>query len=131
MAGVKHDQGKPRYDLLPFRALDDVARVMDFGAAKYGANNWRGGMRWGRYLAAAMRHLAAWARGEADDRESGLPHLAHAAACCLILLELVHTGAGDDDRPSEHHVNDVDTSDATCRCSGQTLTHQPSYDWRP
>lgn len=87
--GLKLDAGKPRWDLLPFRALDEVAKVLEFGARKYAPDNWRkvDGWRW-RYLGAALRHLAAFGTGERLDRESGLHHLAHAACCVLFLLEL-------------------------------------------
>jgi hypothetical protein len=35
---------------------------------------------------AAMRHMRARYGGEILDSESGLPHLAHAACCCLFSL---------------------------------------------
>ena len=34
-AAWKGDAGKVRLDLLPFAALEDVARVLEYGAAKY------------------------------------------------------------------------------------------------
>jgi hypothetical protein len=87
--GRKDDGGKPRWDLLPFAALEDVARVLEFGARKYAPDNWRKveGWRW-RYTRAGFGHLAAFARGEKLDPESGLPHLAHAACCLLFILDL-------------------------------------------
>lgn len=87
--GTKLDAGKPRWDLLPFRALDEIAKVLEFGARKYAPDNWRKveGWRW-RYLGATFRHLAAWATGERLDSESGLHHLAHAGCCVLFLLDL-------------------------------------------
>lgn len=39
-----------------------------------------------RYMDAAMRHMRARYGGEILDSESGLPHLAHAACCCLFSL---------------------------------------------
>lgn len=87
--GAKHDAGKPRWDLLPVVALDDVAKVLTFGAAKYQPDGWRFVDGWrARYCAALLRHVAAWMRHERIDPESGLPHLAHAACCVLFLLEL-------------------------------------------
>ena len=87
--GRKDDDGKPRWDLLPFKALSSVVDVLTYGARKYGPGNWRKVPRArSRYLAAAFRHLVAACRGEACDRESGLPHLAHAACCLLFLIEL-------------------------------------------
>lgn len=88
--GDKYDQGKIRYDLLPFKALEEIALVLTFGANKYKPDGWREveGWRW-RYFAAAMRHLLAWfAKGEKRDPESGLHHLAHAACCIMFMLEL-------------------------------------------
>ena len=87
--GVKHDEGKAPYDLLPWLSVAAVVRVLDFGARKYAPNGWRSveGAK-GRYFAACMRHVLAWWRGEVDDPESGEPHLAHAACCILFLLEL-------------------------------------------
>lgn len=94
----KHDAGKPRLDLLPFDALEQVGAVLDYGAKKYAARNWEKGLAWGRLLGAALRHLGAWARGANLDAESGLPHLAHAACCVLMLLASVTRGIGTDDR---------------------------------
>ena len=85
----KDDAGKVRLDLLPFLALEDVARVLEHGAAKYSEQGWRevpDGRA--RYLAATLRHLSAHMRGEVKDPESGLPHLAHAACSLLFALEL-------------------------------------------
>ena len=96
--GVKHDAGKPAWNLLPFDALNDVAAVLEYGRNKYASRNWEKGMAWGRLLGAALRHLSAWAQGTERDAESGLPHLAHAACCVLMLLALTKRGVGADDR---------------------------------
>lgn len=87
--GAKHDAAKARWDLLPIAALDSVVRVLTFGAAKYGDDNWRSVEHpRRRYYAAAMRHVAAWWSGETNDPESGEHHLAHAACCLLFVLEI-------------------------------------------
>ena len=94
----KLDTGKPRYDLLPPDALEEVAIVFTYGAKKYGDRNWEKGMIWGRWFSATMRHLWAWARGEELDPETGYSHLAHAAASLLMLLAADIRGEGKDDR---------------------------------
>lgn len=94
----KHDEEKVRLDLLPFEALMDVGRAMTYGAKKYADHNYRKGMAWGRLLAAALRHLVAWGSGQDDDPESGLPHLAHATACLLMLRDAEIHRLGTDDR---------------------------------
>lgn len=96
--GVKHDDGKLRWDLLPPDALDEVVRVYTLGALKYGDRNWEKGMRWGRIFAAIMRHLWAWWRGERFDPETGITHLAHAAWGCLTLIAYEKRGVGTDER---------------------------------
>ena len=88
MTGKKYDEGKLRFSLMPLLATESMNRVLEFGAAKYGVDNWReveDGER--RYFDAAMRHLMAWMRGDPIDDESGLPHLAHAMCCIAFLLE--------------------------------------------
>jgi hypothetical protein len=84
---AKRDAGKLRWDCLPWSAVEQVVAVLTFGAEKYAAWSWPAvpDAR-ARYFAAAQRHLAAWLRGEREDAESGLPHLAHAACDVLFLL---------------------------------------------
>lgn len=97
-AGSKDDAGKARTDLLPAAALLETAKVMGFGAQKYEPYNWRG-LSCSRLFGAALRHLWAWWRGHDLDEETGLPHLAHAAACVLMVLEQAMFRGEYDDRP--------------------------------
>lgn len=86
--GRKFDAGKPDYTLLPWASVEEIVKVLDFGAKKYARDNWRHvDNAENRYLAAAFRHMAAHAQGEEHDPETGLPHLAHAGCCILFLLE--------------------------------------------
>lgn len=85
--GTKYDGAKLRYDLLPMGPLDQVVKVLTYGALKYAPDNWQQVPdAKNRYYAAAMRHLSAWKQGEANDSESDVSHLAHAACCMLFLL---------------------------------------------
>lgn len=87
MNGVKLDAAKPRWSLLPGGTVAEVVEVLEYGAAKYSADNWMkvdNGRT--RYYDAAMRHLDSWWRGEKTDAESGKSHLAHAICCLLYLL---------------------------------------------
>lgn len=97
---TKYDSSKPRYDLLPPEALEEIVKVLGFGASKYEPRGWEKGLPYSRYFGAVMRHLWAWWRGEDLDPESGLSHLAHAGACVLFLLAYVKWGhQTTDDRP--------------------------------
>lgn len=84
--GRKYDSGKPRLDLLPFDALAEVAKVMTFGANKYGDDNWRMVEPASRYESAMLRHYAAHKAGEQVDPETGMSHLAHMATNALFIL---------------------------------------------
>ena len=91
IAGTKHDAGKPRFSLLPQDVIWSVVAVLEFGAAKYGTDNWKtvpGAKE--RYFDAAHRHIAAWRAGELTDPESGLPHLSH-AICSLMFASWLDT----------------------------------------
>jgi hypothetical protein len=92
--GLKYDDGKLRAGLLPVRALVEVAKVVTFGAGKYGPNNWQNVRPLFRYFEAAQRHIWARAGGERLDPESGLPHLAH-AACCILFMLSIEVGIDD------------------------------------
>ena len=96
---VKYDDAKLAWNLLPMDSVEDVVRILNFGAKKYDAHNWRKtGFNWTRIFNSCMRHLMAWIRGEDNDPESGLNHLAHAACNLLFLLEFTRTHPELDDR---------------------------------
>jgi hypothetical protein len=84
--GMKFDNGKPDYSLLPFAAVDEVVKVLTYGAAKYDRFNWEK-IEAVRYQAATMRHFSTHMQGEKIDPESGISHLAHAICSLLYLLD--------------------------------------------
>ena len=105
LAGRKDDQGKLRYDLAPFDAIDEIVKVLNFGAKKYADRNWEKGMNWSRPYGALLRHMSAWFMSKVTsksdkDEETGLSHLAHAGCCVLFLLAYELRGVGQDDRPN-------------------------------
>lgn len=98
--GIKHDQGKPRMDLIPPEMLEEVAKVLTFGANKYSDRNWEKGLEWGRVYGALQRHLTAWWGNvnEGIDEETGLSHLSHALCCISFLVAYEARGTGTDTR---------------------------------
>jgi hypothetical protein len=96
--GVKHDTGKSRWELLPFDSIEEIAKVLDFGAKKYGDRNWELGFNWTRLVGSLLRHVSAWAMGQDKDPETGLSHLAHAGCNLLFLLTFELRSIGKDDR---------------------------------
>lgn len=85
MIFYKHDQAKPRYDLIPPSSIKALADVLTYGANKYEPGNWTHCDNPERYVAALYRHLELWRQGEINDSESGLSHLAHAMANITFL----------------------------------------------
>lgn len=85
----KHDNGKPRLDLVPPGIIEAVGHIRTYGTEKYGENtNWEK-VEPERYRAAMMRHLVEYLRDfESVDKESGLPHLWHMACNIAFLIEL-------------------------------------------
>ncbi len=96
--GKKYDSEKPRMDLLDPSALDGLASVLTFGARKYDAHNWRGGISYSRLIAAMLRHIFAVLRGEDIDPESNLPHIDHVGCCWMFLSNMMKTRPDLDDR---------------------------------
>ena len=91
---------KPDLSLIPSAMLIETAGVMGLGARKYGPYNWRENKVRARvYIAAAQRHLLQYLDGDDTDIESGFSHLAHAAACCGIVLDAAALDRLVDDRP--------------------------------
>lgn len=91
---------KAPLDLVPWGAVVQVAPVFAVGAKKYGPHNWREyKIQRMTYLAAALRHLFADIDGQTIDPETGLPHVAHAIAGLMILLDAQSLGYCVDNRP--------------------------------
>lgn len=100
--GVKNDQGKLRWTLLPIEPINEVIRVLMFGSETYDDDNWKKVPNAKeRYYDAALRHITTWKQGNiydgdecGDDKEkkmkdgekSGFHHLAHAVCCLLFIL---------------------------------------------
>lgn len=57
--GLRFNEGKTRYDLVPAFAQEQYARVLTKGAQKYAERNWERGMKWSKVIASLERHLAA------------------------------------------------------------------------
>lgn len=96
--GAQKGRKPERFELLPWGALEEVARVYGFGAHKYEDHNWRKGYPWSWSLGALIRHTSRILCGEDRDPESGLLHSAHVAFHALALTEYMLYRTGTDDR---------------------------------
>lgn len=88
---AKADAGKPRLSLVPRKIIWAIARIREFGCAKYasgGIDNWRR-VEIERYRDAMYRHWLAYLDDpHGVDHESGLPILWHCACNLAFLIEL-------------------------------------------
>ena len=95
--GLRYNQGKMRWDLLPMDALNEVAKVATYGASKYEPRNWEKGLSWSACFASFMRHFYARCTGEVIDPESGCMHTAHMAWNALAILAFDSRDTGTND----------------------------------
>lgn len=85
MSGLKYDKDKPRLELIDPLFIEELGRVLAFGAQKYSPDNWREGIDYTRIIASLKRHTLAFEKGEDIDPETGLSHVVHAACNCMFL----------------------------------------------
>lgn len=83
-------EGKGRYDLLPWIALRRLAIHYENGARKYGGNNWRKGIPFSSYINSAFRHFTKWIMGWED--EDHLAALLWNIAALLETEEMIKRG---------------------------------------
>jgi hypothetical protein len=127
MQGVKYDGEKPKMHLLPPKAINEVAKVLTFGAQKYDEENWRKlEDLQSRYSSGALRHIFAHLDSEDLDPESGLSHLAHAICCLLFKLEIELENA----KIEEEKPREVDFSEHSARdqSNESDLFYNKSYN---
>ena len=97
--GLRYNDGKPRFDLLPPEALKALAAHYGKGAEKYAARNWERGMDWCKCFASLERHAWAWMGGEDLDPENGSHHMIAVAWNAIALFTYAMRNIGTDDRP--------------------------------
>lgn len=65
------------------------------------------GFDWSLSYNAMQRHANQFWSGEDLDEESGLPHMAHAAWHCLVLLAFMQREIGTDNRPTKEYIRKI------------------------
>lgn len=109
--GRKFDGGKLRYDLIPVLALEDMVKGLTFGTIKYDDNNWvkvPNGRK--RYLAAALRHIQEYRKGNLWDEEQNIHHLSAAMNNLSFIVEKDLRGWDDveEEEPLEEFQTEED-----------------------
>lgn len=100
--GLRFNEGKLRYDLVPTFSQQEYVRVLTKGAEKYAPHNWKKGMAWSKVIASLKRHLAALESGEDYDLETNLLHTAHIMCNAAFLTEYYKIYPQGDDRQHKY-----------------------------
>jgi hypothetical protein len=96
---LTYDEGKVPLSRLPWAAIRELAMVQAYGCEKYGDfENYRKGLEVSRNISCALRHIVAYMEGFDNDRDSGLPHLAHALSRIAFVIQNQHDRTAIDDR---------------------------------
>lgn len=84
----RYNQGKKRWTLIDFQALEPLVDVLEYGVSKYGENNWKLGLNKQETIDSLLRHVIALTNNETTDPESKLPHIGHILANAMFLSHL-------------------------------------------
>lgn len=81
----RDNKGKPRWSLVDFESLEPMVSVLEYGAGKYGRDNWKKGLPIEEVCESMLRHIFKLLQGEETDQESGLPHIGHIQANAMFM----------------------------------------------
>ncbi len=107
---VKHDKEKEIFSLIDPEHEEGLAKVLTHGAKKYADENWKlCKTPWRTYYSALRRHLAAIARGDFLDPDSGLPHVDHISCNVMFLGWFARHGGFEAGAPTggDREIDDV------------------------
>lgn len=99
-SGVKFDNGKPMFSLIPPEVLFALSKLYTDGAEKYDPRNWEKGMRYMRMADALQRHFWKWMMGfDFDEETPNAHHLIAVIFSAISLYVYQIREIGTDDRP--------------------------------
>lgn len=96
--GLRFNESKVKWSLVDFDCFEDMVKVLEFGAKKYAAWNWKKGLKITEVMESLQRHQNAIAKGENLDPESKLPHIGHLQCNAMFLAYMLKYKPEMDDR---------------------------------
>jgi hypothetical protein len=105
--GLRYDEGKPRYDLIPPAFIKALALHFEAATKKYPDRNWEKGMSWCTIFRALISHAMEWFLGYKYDVDPTLKkgykghHMIAVAWNAMALFEYERRKIGFDDRVEE------------------------------
>jgi hypothetical protein len=89
LSALRYNSDKLNWSLIDFDSLEDMVKVLEFGANKYSADNWKKGLPRTEIIESLLRHTFAYLQGEDNDKDSGLSHTGH-ILCNAMFLSYMH-----------------------------------------
>ena len=83
--GEKFNEGKLKWSLVSWKALEPMVQVLMFGAKKYAPNNWKKGVSYTETCESLQRHINSFLEGEDIDKESKIVHIGHILCNAMFL----------------------------------------------
>jgi hypothetical protein len=83
--GMRFNKDKRRWSLVDYESLEEMVKVLEFGAEKYDDDNWKKGFNVTEISESLLRHVYAFLKGEDKDPESGLSHIGHIQCNAMFL----------------------------------------------
>jgi len=96
--GERFNEGKLKWSLVSWRALEPMVQVLMFGAKKYAPNNWKKGVLYTETCESLQRHMNAFLEGEDNDKESKIAHVGHILCNAMFLSYMFLFRKDMDDR---------------------------------
>lgn len=98
MKGARFNEGKLKWSLVSWKALEPMVRVLMFGAEKYAPNNWKKGLKYSEICESLQRHMISFLDGEDSDKESKSYHVGHILCNAMFLSYMFLFRKDMDDR---------------------------------
>jgi len=95
---LRYNGDKLKWSYIHWSSLEEMVKVLMFGAEKYEPFNWQKGMPLTEVSESLLRHMYAFLEGEDNDPESGISHIGH-VLCNAMFLNYIHKNKKEfDDR---------------------------------
>lgn len=98
------NNGKLQWGLVDFSSLEEMVRVLEFGAKKYSPDNWKKGSPTVELCESLLRHVFAFMSGEDNCPESKLSHLGHIMCNAMFLNYMMKNKPEFDNRCRKSNV---------------------------
>lgn len=104
-SGDRFNEGKLKWSLVSWKALEPMVKVLMFGAKKYAAFNWQKGLSYTEVCESLLRHVHAFLEGEDNDPESKIEHVGHILCNAMFLSYMFLFKKNKDDRNKGQEQN--------------------------